>query len=60
MRPRERMSRTEIEDAEARLRLESAIETLRSEYDVEAHVALDAPAPAVPDGTTLAGRARGA
>jgi chromosome segregation protein len=55
---RERMSRAEIEDAEAKLRLESAIETLRTEYDVEPHVALDAPAPPVPEGTTLAGRAR--
>jgi chromosome segregation protein len=55
---RERMSRNEIEDAEAKLRLESAIESLRSEYDVEPHVALDAPAPPVPEGTTLAGRAR--
>jgi chromosome segregation protein len=55
---RERMSRAEIEDAEAKLRLESAIETLRSEYDVEPHIALDAPAPEVPEGTTLAGRAR--
>ena len=55
---RERMSRAEIEDAEAKLRLETAIESLRSEYDVEPHVALDAPAPPVPEGTTLAGRAR--
>jgi len=55
---RERMSRAEIEDAEAKLRLETAIEALRSEYDVEPHVALDAPAPEVPEGTTLAGRAR--
>jgi chromosome segregation protein len=55
---RERMSRVELEDAEAKLRLENVIQTLRSEYDVEPHVALDAPAPCVPDGTTLAGRAR--
>jgi len=55
---RERMSRTEIEDAEAKMRLEAAVTTLRTEYDVEPHVALDAPAPPVPDGTTLAGRAR--
>lgn len=55
---RERMSRVERDDAEARLRLENAIVTLRTEYDVEPHVALDAPAPPVPEGTTLAGRAR--
>ena len=55
---RERMQRTEIDSSEARLRLEGAIEALRSEYDVEPAVALDAPAPPVPEGTTLAGRAR--
>jgi chromosome segregation protein len=55
---RERQTRAEIEDGEAKIRLESAIQMLRSEYDVEPHVALDAPAPSVPDGTTLAGRAR--
>ena len=55
---RERMTRAEIEDGEAKIRLEAAIQTLRSDYDVEPHVALDAPAPTVPDGTTLAGRAR--
>ena len=55
---RERMTRAEIEDGEAKMRLENVIQTLRSEYDVEPHVALDAPAPPVPDGTTLAGRAR--
>ena len=36
----------------------AAVERLRTEYDVEPEVALDAPAPEVPDGTTLAGRAR--
>jgi chromosome segregation protein len=55
---RERMTRAEIEDGEAKMRLENVIQSLRSEYDVEPHVALDAPAPPVPDGTTLAGRAR--
>jgi chromosome segregation protein len=55
---RERMTRAEIEDGEAKIRLENAIQTLRTDYDVEPHVALDAPAPPVPDGTTLAGRAR--
>ena len=50
--------RAEIDDAETRLRLETAVERLRTEYDVEPSTALDAPAPAVPEGTTLAGRAR--
>ncbi len=55
---RERLTRSEIEDGEARVRLEGAIQTLRTDFDVEPHVALDAPAPPVPEGTTLAGRAR--
>ena len=55
---RELLQRREVEEAETRLRLETAVERLRTEYDVEPAVALDAPAPEVPDGTTLAGRAR--
>jgi len=55
---RERAQRAEIDDAETRLRLETAVERLRAEHDVEPERALDAPAPAVPEGTTLAGRAR--
>jgi chromosome segregation protein len=55
---REHLQRRDVEDAETRLRLETAIERLRTEYDVEPATALDAPAPEVPEGTTLAGRAR--
>ncbi len=55
---RELLQRREIDEAETRLRLEAAVEKLRTEYDVEPAVALDAPAPEVPAGTTLAGRAR--
>jgi chromosome segregation protein len=55
---REQMSRVEIEEAETRMRLEAAVEKLRAEFDCEPAAALDAPAPDVPDGTTLAGRAR--
>ena len=55
---REKQSRAEIGDAESRIKLEGAIEALRAEFDVEAAAALDAPAPSVPEGTTLAGRAR--
>ena len=54
---RELLQRRDVDDAETRLRLETAIERLRAEYDVEPAVALDAPAPEVPGGTTLAGRA---
>ena len=55
---RELQSRVQIGDAETRVKLESSIEGLRAEFDVEPAAALDAPAPAVPEGTTLAGRAR--
>jgi chromosome segregation protein len=55
---REQMSRVEIEEAETRMRLEAAVEKLRADFDCEPAAALDAPAPDVPDGTTLAGRAR--
>ena len=55
---RERQQRAEIEEAETRTRLEAAIETLRAEFDCEPAAALDAPKPEVPEGTTLAGRAR--
>jgi chromosome segregation protein len=55
---RELLQRRDIDEAETRLRLETAVERLRTEHDVEPAVALDAPAPEVPAGTTLAGRAR--
>jgi chromosome segregation protein len=55
---RERAQRREVEEAENRLRLEAAVERLRTEHDAEPAVALAAPAPEVPEGSTLAGRAR--
>jgi chromosome segregation protein len=55
---RELLQRRDLDEAETRVRLETAVEKLRTEYDVEPAVALDAPAPEVPAGTTLAGRAR--
>ncbi|HEY8217077.1 MAG TPA: AAA family ATPase [Acidimicrobiia bacterium] len=55
---REGVSRVEIGDAESRVKLETAIDALRAEFDVEPAAALDAPKPEVPEGTTLAGRAR--
>ena len=55
---RERVSRLEIEEAELRLRLEQAIENVRREFDCEPDVAIAAPMPEVPDGTTLSARAR--
>jgi chromosome segregation protein len=55
---RERQQRREIDDAENRMRLEAIVERIRTEFDTEPGTALDAPAPEVPEGTTLAGRAR--
>jgi chromosome segregation protein len=55
---RERAHRLDIEEAEAKLRLETAIEALRRDLDVEPAVAETAAAPAVPEGSTPAGRVR--
>jgi chromosome segregation protein len=55
---REKLNRAEIDEAETRMRLENAVEKLRADFDCEPAVALDAPQPEVPEGTTLAGRAR--
>jgi chromosome segregation protein len=55
---RERSRRADIEEAEAKLRLETSIETLRRDLDVEPAVAEAATQPALPDGATAAGRAR--
>ena len=40
------------------MRLEQAVENVRREFDCEPDAALAAPVPEVPEGTTLAGRAR--
>jgi chromosome segregation protein len=55
---RERQQRREVDDAENRMRLESVAERIRTDFDCEPALALDAPAPEVPEGTTRAGRAR--
>jgi len=55
---REKLNRAEIDEAETRMRLDNAVEKLRTDFDCEPAVALDAPRPEVPEGTTLAGRAR--
>ncbi len=55
---RERLSRIEIETAETALRLETTVERIRNEFDVEPSSVLDAPAPDAIEGTTLSGRAR--
>ncbi|MCU1459872.1 MAG: condensin subunit Smc [Actinomycetia bacterium] len=54
---RERATRAEIDDAETRLRLEAAVETVRNDFDCEPELAIAAPAPDVTGGS-LSGRAR--
>lgn len=56
---RERRARVEIEEAEVRTRLDSALEGLRRDLECEPEEALAAPVPSVPEGVTLAVRARG-
>jgi chromosome segregation protein len=55
---RQRSHRSEIEEAEAKLRLETSIETLRRDLDIEPSVAEAAQPPELPEGATAAGRAR--
>jgi chromosome segregation protein len=54
---RERATRAEIDDAETRLRLEAAVETVRNDFDCEPELAIAAPAPEVTGGS-LSQRAR--
>ena len=54
----ERTSRIEIDEAETRLRLETTIEMLRRDLDVDPQTAVDAPAPELPENVTPAARAR--
>jgi len=55
---RERARRVDVEEAEARMRLEAAVETLRRDLEVEPEVAEAAELPEVADGTTPIERAR--
>jgi chromosome segregation protein len=55
---RERARQAELGEAEAKLRLEAAIETVRRDLDIEPEVAEAAPMPVLPDGATPAGRVR--
>jgi chromosome segregation protein len=55
---RSRSHRSEIEEAEAKLRLETTIETLRRDLDIEPEVAETAEVPVLPEGATAAGRVR--
>jgi chromosome segregation protein len=55
---RERSRRADVDETEARLRLESAVELLRHDFDVEPDVAEAAVAPMLPDGVSAQARAR--
>jgi chromosome segregation protein len=55
---RERSRQAELGEAEAKLRLETAIETLRRDLDIEPEKAEAATVPELPDGATPAGRVR--
>jgi chromosome segregation protein len=55
---RERSRRLEVEDAEIKVRLEGALESLRREHDLEPEVAEAAPMPELPEGTNPSARVR--
>src|SRR5438477_1320633 len=55
---RERAQRVEVEEAEARLRLESAVDGLRRDLDREPEAARQAPCPELPPGTSPTNRVR--
>ena len=55
---RERQRRVELDDAEATLRLETAVETLRREHDVEPEVAEAAEMPPLAEGVNPAAKVR--
>ncbi|MCX7619228.1 MAG: chromosome segregation protein SMC [Acidimicrobiales bacterium] len=55
---RELLQRAEVEDAETRLRLETAVEALRRDLDCEPTAAMEAPCPPLAEGVTPNGRIR--
>ena len=55
---RERTRRTEIDEAEVRMRLEAAIDALRRDLDVEPEAAEAAELPELPEGASAPARAR--
>ena len=55
---RERSRRAELDEAEVKLRLETAVDTLRRDLEVEPAVAMACEAPEGPDGSTPTARAR--
>ncbi len=55
---RERLQRLELEDAETRLRIETAVEALRRDLDCEPQAAMAAECPPLAEGVTAAARVR--
>jgi chromosome segregation protein len=55
---RERLGRIELSDAETRVRIEAAVETLRRDLDVDPDTAIATECPPLADGVTAAARAR--
>ncbi|HYI63088.1 MAG TPA: chromosome segregation protein SMC [Acidimicrobiales bacterium] len=55
---RERLQRAELDISEVTLRIETAVEAMRRDLDVDPDTALAAPAPEVPEGTTAPARVR--
>ncbi|MCU1351255.1 MAG: smc, partial [Acidimicrobiales bacterium] len=55
---RERVQRAELEQAETKVRLGSAVENLRRDLDCEPDHAMAVPVPELPEGTTPPGRVR--
>lgn len=55
---RERNRRIEVEEAEVRMRMEAAVETLRRDHSIEPQAAIDAPMPELPEGVSPVSRVR--
>jgi chromosome segregation protein len=55
---RERQQRAELDEAETKLRIETAVEALRRDLEVEPETAMATPAPELPEGTTPVARVR--
>lgn len=55
---RERLQRVEVDEAEVKLRIETAVETLRRDLDLEPDEAMAAEAPELPEGTSPQTRVR--
>ncbi|MGE0880357.1 MAG: chromosome segregation protein SMC [Acidimicrobiia bacterium] len=55
---RERARRAEIDEAEIKMRLEAAVESLRHDHDMEPETAMAAEMPALPEGISGAARVR--